>query len=351
MSYREELDKLKAKGQLNKGLKITGQEVQELLNEQSELREKVENLEGKASSLEKKVSELESDKAKLETEKKSLEDVVGDVNKELDGAKAQAAQYTEALKSAQDLISQREEEMNKLNQDLEEARGTLGENESKLSSLESLSGEVSAKEQTIAELQSKVGDAAALEEEVQNLREQVGQSMQLQNQVTQLNKTIEELQTELETRPSAQVMEEKEQELSSLSNKLEDLNGKIEDLQGQVAEKDARIKDLSEPQAVFQPDLVSRSQAGQRGPAPRAETPGGGAKAAMGPGRVSGSSAPARESPGGGAEMSTGSRHVCPNCGSTAIKEVEDRTRIVSYIPKPIYAKKMVCKKCSFEFT
>ena len=43
---------------------------------------------------------------------------------------------------------------------------------------------------------------------------------------------------------------------------------------------------------------------------------------------------------------------ACPNCGATgfAIKEVEDKSKIISYIPKPIYAKKLLCSKCGFEF-
>jgi len=48
--------------------------------------------------------------------------------------------------------------------------------------------------------------------------------------------------------------------------------------------------------------------------------------------------------------LGTGIRRVCPNCGSTAIKEVEDKTKILSYIPKPIYAKKNICTKCGYEF-
>ena len=55
--------------------------------------------------------------------------------------------------------------------------------------------------------------------------------------------------------------------------------------------------------------------------------------------------------PAPSAQMGTG-RRLCPNCGASgfAVKEVEDRTRILSYIPKPIYAKKLVCTKCGFEF-
>ncbi|MHA2181547.1 MAG: hypothetical protein ACXAAH_09005 [Promethearchaeota archaeon] len=44
-------------------------------------------------------------------------------------------------------------------------------------------------------------------------------------------------------------------------------------------------------------------------------------------------------------------RH-CPECGAVgfAIREVDDKSRIISYVPRRIYAKKMVCTKCRYEF-
>ena len=45
-------------------------------------------------------------------------------------------------------------------------------------------------------------------------------------------------------------------------------------------------------------------------------------------------------------------KRQCPNCGAAgfAIKEVEDRTKLLSYVPRRIYAKKRVCTKCRYEF-
>jgi regulator of replication initiation timing len=45
-------------------------------------------------------------------------------------------------------------------------------------------------------------------------------------------------------------------------------------------------------------------------------------------------------------------KRQCPNCGASgfAIREVEDKSKIISYVPRRIYAKKMVCTKCRFEF-
>jgi len=45
-------------------------------------------------------------------------------------------------------------------------------------------------------------------------------------------------------------------------------------------------------------------------------------------------------------------KRKCPNCGATgfSIKEVDDKTCIITYIPIKIYKKKKVCTKCRFEF-
>ncbi len=45
-------------------------------------------------------------------------------------------------------------------------------------------------------------------------------------------------------------------------------------------------------------------------------------------------------------------KRKCPNCGATgfSIREVDDKTRIITYVPSKIYVKKKVCTKCRFEF-
>ena len=41
-------------------------------------------------------------------------------------------------------------------------------------------------------------------------------------------------------------------------------------------------------------------------------------------------------------------KRQCPECGATgfAIREVDDKSNIISYVPRRIYAKKKVCTKC-----
>ena len=45
-------------------------------------------------------------------------------------------------------------------------------------------------------------------------------------------------------------------------------------------------------------------------------------------------------------------KRQCPICGAIGfdIKEYDDKTRIISYVPRRIYAKKYVCIKCRHEF-
>ena len=51
-------------------------------------------------------------------------------------------------------------------------------------------------------------------------------------------------------------------------------------------------------------------------------------------------------------DVSSLNKRKCPNCGAMgfAIKEVDDRTKILSYVPRRIYAKKKVCTKCRYEW-
>lgn len=45
-------------------------------------------------------------------------------------------------------------------------------------------------------------------------------------------------------------------------------------------------------------------------------------------------------------------KRQCPNCGAMgfAIREVDDKSKIISYTPRRIYAKKRACTKCRYEW-
>ncbi|MEE9378291.1 MAG: hypothetical protein V3V33_09680 [Candidatus Lokiarchaeia archaeon] len=45
-------------------------------------------------------------------------------------------------------------------------------------------------------------------------------------------------------------------------------------------------------------------------------------------------------------------KRQCPNCGAVgfAIREVDDKTKVLSYSPRRMYAKKKACTKCRYEW-
>jgi len=45
-------------------------------------------------------------------------------------------------------------------------------------------------------------------------------------------------------------------------------------------------------------------------------------------------------------------KRVCPNCGAMgfAIREIDDKSKVISYTPRRIYAKKKACTKCRYEW-
>ena len=46
-------------------------------------------------------------------------------------------------------------------------------------------------------------------------------------------------------------------------------------------------------------------------------------------------------------------KRVCPNCGAMgfAIREIDDKSKIISYTPRRMYAKKKSCTKCRYEWS
>ena len=137
---------------------------------------------------------------------------------------------------------------------------------------------------------------------------------------------------------------------SQLAGQVTPLQQENAKLKEELSYKDKRIQELQEPQAVMSsslsqgfgatsPAATPSSSFGASASPMTSTTPGMGASPGMG-------------GQGGGSVGLSTSKRECPNCGASgfAIKEVEDRSKIISYIPKPIYAKKKVCTKCGYEF-
>jgi septal ring factor EnvC (AmiA/AmiB activator) len=188
-----------------------------------------------------------------------------------------------------------------------------------------LNAHITAKDNQINQLS---GQIQSLQTTIEGFQ---GQITQLNNEKAQLQAHIPQLQNQLQ---------QVQQENMNLQQQIGPLQAQINKLQEESAYKDKRIQELKEPKAVMPSSLAQgiTSQSPTLG-----STPSFGTSPTSSP-----TTAP---TPSVSVGIGSG-RRICPNCGATgfAIKEVEDKSRILSYIPKPQYAKKSVCTKCGFEF-
>jgi hypothetical protein len=213
-------------------------------------------------------------------------------------------------------------------------------------------GQVQQKESTIAQLQNQFNEVNAqcaslnaqlldkdnqlnqLTSQIQNLQ---GTIQSYQNQITQSNEEKAQLQALIPQLQSQ--LQQIQQENMNMQQQIGPMQAQINKLQEEVSYKDRRIQELKEPKAVMPSSLAQgiTSQTTQFGSSPSFGTS---------------TPAPTTPIPATDASGLGSGRKICPNCGATgfAIKEVEDKSKIISYIPKPIYAKKLLCSKCGFEF-
>ena len=160
---------------------------------------------------------------------------------------------------------------------------------------------------------------------------------QLQAQLPDLQNQIQQLQ----------------QQNSVLSSQIAPLQADNAKLKEEVAYKEKRIQELKEPKAVM-PSTLAQGVVG-------AQAPSYGSSSGFGTSPISTPAASPATTPAAAPAATPAAtpvtdgasgRRVCVNCGAMgfAIKEVEDKSRIISYIPKVIYAKKNHCTKCGYEF-
>ena len=210
--------------------------------------------------------------------------------------------------------------------------------------------QVQQKDNVIGQLQNQMSEVNA---QCANLNSQIlgkdNQIVQLNNQINSFQTTIEGFQNQITqiNNEKAQLLaqlpqlqnqlQQVQQENMNLQQQIGPLQTQISKLQEEVSYKEKRIQELKEPKAVMPSSLAQgiTSQSPTFGSSPIIPT----------------TSTPSTATPNIDAGFGSG-RRICPNCGATgfAIKEVEDKSKILSYIPKPQYAKKSICTKCGFEF-
>ncbi|GAI89785.1 unnamed protein product [marine sediment metagenome] len=136
------------------------------------------------------------------------------------------------------------------------------------------------------------------------------------------------------------LLEKKEIQVSQLKDENEELRARIQNLQQQ----------LSQPKSQLSPPKPQLSQ-----PKPQLSPP----KPQLNPPQHTNQQTDTIRVPNQQISLATSpntsystNKRKCPKCGAMgfAINEVDDKTRLISYVPRRIYAKKRVCTKCRYEF-
>jgi len=129
--------------------------------------------------------------------------------------------------------------------------------------------------------------------------------------------------------------------INKLSDQINELFSKLHDYQGLIAEKENMIARLSKENSILKSQILNLSQISKPPSFPSQ-------KPYISP-------VPKRTvvSPPISSEEPRINKRVCPECGATgfAIREVDDKSKILIYSPRRIYAKKKICTKCRYEFS
>jgi len=136
------------------------------------------------------------------------------------------------------------------------------------------------------------------------------------------------------------LLEKKEMQLSQLKDENAELRTRIQNLQQQ----------LNQPQQQLSPPPQQLSPPPQQlSPPPQQLSPPQNTNLQIDTIRVPNQQISLATSP---STHYISNKRKCPKCGAMgfAIKEVKDKTRLISYVPSRIYATKRVCTKCRYEF-
>ena len=312
-----EWDKVKSKP--DKPHKVLGQTLMDM-------RGKVTDLE---ANLQKKSSQLNENMTKLSTANNqilNLENTINEFNATITAKDEQLAQIPALSQQLSDLQAQ--------------LQGALAEKAAMEQANAVSGGEINA-------LKAQVNDAAGLSQNVADLNAQLAQtnaSLEQSNAAAQAKDAqILELST---------VLTQKEAELGEGNNVFAQKDAQLANMQTALNEKDTMILSLNAKIEELSSDLSGKMQENvnlgaqlqEMEQAPPVEAP------ILPPTPVV-NLPPTPEAPPIIPDYSMDSRIICPMCSATNIKDMEDKTKVLSYVGHvPIYAKKHVCRKCGYEF-
>ena len=355
MSLWNEVDSYIEKGKTSKQIKVVVNDLIEIRNKMEDLKLTLRNTEKSLNEETEKVKALSAEIESLKQSENAKQQDIQNLQNNLKEKVTLIAQKEEQIKQYQEEIANKESNISALQTELEKIKTDLGERDNQIKSafsgvtqaeemlknkdqqIEQLNSEISQKNIEIEDMKRNLSEGqlnatligekdqeiARLQAELQNTQSQDSKVPALQLKIQTLQSKIQELESTTITRADYDKLFKQNKELegviSTLNLKVGALSNENERLKEEIAEKIKKINSLTEPHAVMAPSLSK-------------------------------SNTPSTFTSTTQSESLGTSRIVCPHCGSSKITVVEDKSRIISYIPKPVYAKKNVCSQCGFEF-
>ena len=329
----EEVEAEIKKGKADKpNIKCTPNEMMELKNEISELKQKLNMEKDKVDELNGVIKDLtnQMEEAKLSKSAKA--------DKEISSLKSQL----EALKNEADMKDKRCKE---LEQQIQMAGNQVQQFSKGIEMVQTECAELTEK------LNASLAENATLKQQLEITKKSAGDVGSLQNKIAQLEAERNGLQQKLQ-QADTQIASLKAQaaqpqgidvaEITKRDQQIQQLSNMIGTLKAELAKAkagaDAQPMPMPIPMAQPQPQPQPQAMARQPNPMPQAQPMGA---PSMGP---QGQAMPI------GGNRPQGVRITCPSCGSPKVKEVEDKSNIISFIPKPIYGTKFRCMDCTNEW-
>lgn len=204
-----------------------------------------------------------------------------------------------------------------LEADLQEAASIKTQLEITLQERDALEKQYSEMKASVDNFMSKVqsaegektrlySDLEAAQEQINYLNKKADEIRNLTTKNAEFLKQIDDLNAELTAKNST--MANLKARLDQVEPQLGEAKAKVNELQARVSEKDLSMEEMEGKLKEFESPVPEISNLGEE-------------------------------------------RVVCPMCGAVDVKQVEDKTKVLSYVGHiPIYAKKTQCRKCGYEF-
>ncbi len=200
-----------------------------------------------------------------------------------------------------------------LDADLQETASLRNQIEITLQEKDTLERDFNEMKASVAKLQQAEGvnqtlssDLEAAQEQIKYLNEKADEIRDLTAKNTDFLKQIDDLNAELTAKNST--LENLKERLDQLEPQLAESKVKVNELQARVSEKDLSMEELEGKLKDFESPIPDMADIGEE-------------------------------------------RVTCPMCGAVDVRQVEDKTKVLSYVGHiPIYAKKNQCRKCGYEF-